>query len=526
MGRMKPHLLTLARNNLGSETRVTYAPSTKFYVADKNAGTPWVTRLPFPVQVVERMEVFDWIGRSRLLTRYCYHHGYFDGYEREFRGFGRVDQWDTEEYRTDTAFSEGDAVNWDQQSWTPPMLTRTWFHTEAFEDAIAVSQQYAGEYWIEPALRRVQPAPMLLPDTVIPVGVNPYEMREAYRSLKGHMLRSEVYAQDGSFQEGNPYAVTEQNFTIEFLQPIGVNQHAVFFAHPRESISFHYERNPADPRVTHEFTLEVDSFGDVLRSVSVGYPRCAGYTPPEPALSAQVQSMLAYDQGRLSVLSTRREFTNGIDAADVYREPLPYATTVAEITGIAQAGNLPGITNLFGFDELDAIWKSVWDGTHDIPYEAIPASDVAGAGTPAATPTRRIVHRLLTLYRSDDFTVMLQPGQLQSLALSGESYRAALTPGMLTTVFGGLVTNATWPRVATCSYLATRRGGFRKAGFIFRPATRTRRYRSWPRRSRIFPPLASRGSTRRYHAGHLRHLRPAGRDRDGCGRERNQRPER
>ena len=42
-------------------------------------------------------ETIDWIGRNRLVSRYAYHHGYFDGYEREFRGFGMVEQWDTEE---------------------------------------------------------------------------------------------------------------------------------------------------------------------------------------------------------------------------------------------------------------------------------------------------------------------------------------------------------------------------------------------------------------------------------------------
>ena len=153
MGGSKPHLMTGVRNNLGAETRVTYAPSTRFYVADETAGAPWVTRLPFPVQVVERIETIDWIGRNRLVTRYAYHHGYFDGYEREFRGFGMVEQWDTEEFRTDTAFDDGDFVNWDAQSWSPPMLTRTWFHTGAFTEAQAVTQQYLSEYWIEPALR-------------------------------------------------------------------------------------------------------------------------------------------------------------------------------------------------------------------------------------------------------------------------------------------------------------------------------------------------------------------------------------
>jgi hypothetical protein len=285
------------------------------------------------VQVVERVETFDWIGRNRLVTRYAYHHGYFDGYEREFRGFGRVDQWDTEEYRTDTSFPEGEALNWNAQSWTPPMLTRTWFHTGAFEEALAVSQQYSSEYWIEPALLGAQPPQMPLPDTVIPPGVNPFEMREAYRSLKGQMLRSEIYAEDGSPSAQNPYSVTEQNFTIEFLQPMGVNIHAVFFSHPRETVSFHYERNPSDPRVTHDLTLEVDGFGNVLRSISVGYPRRSGYARPEPTLSNGMQSMLAYDQGRLHVLSTENQFTNAVDAHDDYRKPMPQVTVAAELTG-------------------------------------------------------------------------------------------------------------------------------------------------------------------------------------------------
>lgn len=34
------------------------------------------------------------------LTTYKYHHGYYDGREREFRGFGRVDRYDTEEFET------------------------------------------------------------------------------------------------------------------------------------------------------------------------------------------------------------------------------------------------------------------------------------------------------------------------------------------------------------------------------------------------------------------------------------------
>ena len=62
-----------------------------------------MTRLPFPVHVVERIETYDFVSRNLFVTRYAYHHGYYDGVEREFRGFGRVDQWDTEEFATLTS---------------------------------------------------------------------------------------------------------------------------------------------------------------------------------------------------------------------------------------------------------------------------------------------------------------------------------------------------------------------------------------------------------------------------------------
>jgi hypothetical protein len=93
MGGQKPHLLIKAVNNLGAVTLVQYSPSTKFYLQDRRDGRPWITKLPFPVHVVERVETFDHISRNRFVILYAYHHGYFDGEEREFRGFGIVEQW-------------------------------------------------------------------------------------------------------------------------------------------------------------------------------------------------------------------------------------------------------------------------------------------------------------------------------------------------------------------------------------------------------------------------------------------------
>src|SRR6185437_13705488 len=102
-----------------------------------------------------------------------------------------------------------------------------------------------------------------------------------------------------------------------------------------------------------------------------------------------------------------------------------------------------GITNLFRFEEVDGAWRAVWDGSHDIPYEEIPASDVDGQGALPSVPTRRIVEHTSTRYRSDDLSKHLPQGALESLALPGESYHLALTPSDVARIFGALVTEAT-----------------------------------------------------------------------------------
>jgi len=282
MGGQKPHLLVKTVNNLGAETHVHYAPSTRFYLEDKLAGNPWITKIPFPVHVVERVETYDRISKNRFVTRYAYHHGYFDGSEREFRGFGMVEQWDTEEYAALTQsqnFPTGDNIK--ESSHVPPVLTRTWFHTGAYIDRSHISNFFAGlldandigEYYREPGLTDARARQLLLDDTVLPNDLTIEEECEACRALKGSMLRQEVYALDGTDKEPLPYTVTEQNFTIRCLQSKADNRHGVFFTHSREAINYHYERNSTDPRINHALTLEVDNFGNVLRSLAIGYPR-------------------------------------------------------------------------------------------------------------------------------------------------------------------------------------------------------------------------------------------------------------
>lgn len=440
MGGQKPHLLVKVINNLGAETRVHYAPSTQFYLEDKLAGKPWITRIPFPVHVVERVETYDWISRNRFITRYAYHHGYFDGIEREFRGFGMVEQWDTEEFAALSDSSDFPAAtNLDAASHVPPVLTHTWFHTGAYLEGRHISRQFENEYYRESGLSEEQQKAMLLDDTVLPAGLSAEEEREASRALKGAILRQEVYGLDGTEEQDRPYRVSERNYTIKLLQPRGENNFAVFFTHPRETIDFHYERKLfdtqgsklADPRVSHTMILEVDNYGNVLQSVAIGYGR--RHPDQDPLLTGEDRNK----QQRTLVVYTENHYTNPVLVEDAYRTPLPCETRTYELLKVTPEANIPQVTNLFRFEEMRNRVHSASDGMHEIAYE-----DVDASGAIEEHPYRRLIEHMRSLYRPNDFGAalgdsmdLLALGDLESLALPGESYHLAFTPGLLADIY-------------------------------------------------------------------------------------------
>ena len=447
MGGRKPHLLEKVVNNLGAETQVHYAPSTKFYLADKREGKPWITKIPFPVHVVERVETYDWISRNHFVTRYAYHHGYFDGIEREFRGFGMVEQWDTEAFAALTASEElpvGDNV--DQASHVPPVHTKTWFHTGVYVGRDHISNFFAGlidehdrgEYYREPAWRDddIAAKKRLLADTVLPDALTSEEEREACRALKGSMLRQEIYALDGTDKEGHPYTVTEQNFTIQRLQPHDGNRHAVFFTHARESLGYHYERNPDDPRVSHALTLEVNDYGNVLKALAIGYGRRNPAT--DPAFTGADKDK----QTRLLITYTENSLTNPIDDTieypDHYRTPLPAETRTYELTGF----KLDKDADRFRLDDWTSNGFAWLNSAAEIGYEQTASH---------ATVQKRLIEDVRIRYRKDDLTDLLPFGQLEPLALPGEGYQLAFTPGLATQIYvdSGKLTAAELSNVLT-----------------------------------------------------------------------------
>ncbi|MEO5600886.1 MAG: SpvB/TcaC N-terminal domain-containing protein, partial [Cyclobacteriaceae bacterium] len=191
MNGKKPHIMTAYKNNMGKEVSIHYKPSTFYYLQDKKAGTPWITRLPFPVQCISAVEVIDQITKTRSTNQYTYHHGYYDYKEREFRGFGRVEQTDTEnfEHYSKHANPDGGIQLVDENFYQPPTLTKTWLHTGAFLDREKVLDQFAHEYFkneIVPEKNLTEP--------VFDFDWNADEWHEAFRACKGMPLHVEVYS--------------------------------------------------------------------------------------------------------------------------------------------------------------------------------------------------------------------------------------------------------------------------------------------------------------------------------------------
>lgn len=478
MGEQKPHLLIKTVNNLGAETTIKYASSTKFYLQDKLNGNPWITKLPFPVHVVERIETYDRISRNHFVTRYAYHHGYFDSIEREFRGFGMVEQWDTEAFTVFHDTTKNLPSNIDASSYVPPIYTKTWFHTGVYIGRDNISNFFAGantnkrdKYYCEPGWEKdSETNKYFLDDTVMPSGIlqkdGTYishaftfeEEREACRALKGTMLRQEVYALDETNKTDHPYIVTEQNFGIECLQPQLSNKHAVFFIHNRESISYHYERNSTDPRITHNLTLNVDIYGNVLRSASIAYGRRQEDT--------NLTNNNKTEQTKLYITFSENNFTTTeIDDASAWRTPLPSEVRTFELTGFLLPKDsinlelteflLPKDGIRFNWDEMYGVLNKATEFAYETKANEIKSNlqsklqeelqkkreSEPSSRSEKKLYAKRLIEHVRTLYRSNDFTRALELRELQSLARPYETYKLAYTPRMVDEIFKSRITD-------------------------------------------------------------------------------------
>src|SRR5262249_54473570 len=156
------------------------------------------------------------------------------------------------------------------------------------------------------------------------------------------------------------------------VQPVGENRYAVVYPYGVESLDYHYERNPKDPRMGHQVTLDVDDYGQVKKSAAIGYPR---RTPGYPQ---QNQLLGAY---------TAHDLINKPDEMDFYRLGVAAESCNYEITGLT-----PSNTIRFTWDELSTGIAN--------------AAPIAFDMTPAPPPTvqKRLLKRACSLYYNHDLS--------------------------------------------------------------------------------------------------------------------------
>ena len=398
----KPHLLSSIVNGVGATVTIGYAPSTQYYLEDRLAGRPWATRLPMVVQTVASVQTIDAVAGTKFLLRYRYAHGWFDGVEREFRGFARVDCWDAESMAADHGAGPppGSLTARNGEYDLPPIHTVSWFHTGAWDGerddlcATLALEYYAGDS-----------AATGLPPTTVPAGMLPPDIREAYRALKGRPLREEVYAEDGTTAASAPYTVKEYRYEVRQLQPIADQKHGVYHPFEREQLAYNYERNPTDPRIGHRLSLEVDPLGHVVREAQLGYARRSPAQPEQGQVLATCRATTY-----AAPIATTYEFRHGVGTETVQCElfvaptsaPLPFATIDGAMTG---ATALP------------------FDGT-------------------LASGTMRTIEHLRHQFWADDLSAPLPQGQVQTRALAYDHFALAFPATLVTSVFGSNVTSA------------------------------------------------------------------------------------
>lgn len=412
----KPHLLTGYRNNLGKEVRLDYTPSTRFYLEDRAAGRPWAGGLHFPVHCLSMLETRDRVSGHRFVSSYRYHDGHYDAADREFRGFGLVEQTDTEAFEH---WVQGEGRHLvDHGLHQPPAITRQWFHTgqggpagPGARDGWQAALARQGFPVADPELPRqalqLQVAPGL--DPALAEGLGSAERREAVRACKGRRLRSEVLAQDAPLvgataaqrlRQGVPYSVEVSPCVVLLLQPRGPNRHAVFTVQDGETLAYAYERDPEDPRITHRLNLAFDEQANVLLSAEVAYPR----RRPDPSLPAATQQ----DQARAAVVVTRRRHTDDACGLHHHRLRLPSEEEVFELPGLA------------------------------LPASGCSVAWLRAAWLDAERPRRLLAHRRHTFCDG----TLARPLPLHRLgvrALPCETHELAFTAALLHEVFGGRV---------------------------------------------------------------------------------------
>ncbi len=383
-------LLTEVDNNMGMKVKLEYHYSGKFYRQDKQNGSPWHSKIPSHFPVITEKNVIDQIAGATFTSRFVYHDGYYDGEERIFRGFGFVEQFDTKTFDQLTGFPREDYV--------APTCIKTWFHNGTIES----EQQIGSGYY------KLDDLAIGLGDTHVEGGeqFRSMEIMDAYRALSGQMVRQEIYGLDDTEDAKHPYTVQESNYKIRKIQSAINHYKASFLVISCEQLSYNYERNPKDPRISHELVLETDEFGNNIQSCQIAYAR-RQHPDREPEQNDIIGSL------------------NTVDFADptmedaLYRHSVPIETKQMELLHLSIDGKLFTVATLKPL--IDIALEQALDFHED--------ENLSG------NPSARLYTWERMYYWNDDLSDSSSWGTHGDLALLHHLETAVFTPQLITEIF-------------------------------------------------------------------------------------------
>ncbi|MFY0688647.1 MAG: hypothetical protein JXQ90_15850 [Cyclobacteriaceae bacterium] len=411
---LKPYLLNKIDNGMGLAYYFKYCTSTKFVLEDKLAGNPWVTKLPFPVQVVEELIQYDLISKSRYVSKYKYHDGYYDPDQKQFLGFGYIESWDSETFESyQESYSNPDfpVEELNKELFVPPVYTKTWYLNGApLSEYEKLLEKYQAEFY--KADKSAYKFPRSSFSSKIISGSNQTRL-QAYNSLHAKVIRKEVYALDDSVKEFTPYTVHQSNYNVNLIQPANGERYAVFLVNKSESIRYHYERNKTDPRVQQEFVLEIDKLcGKPKKSCTVYLPR-----------RSEINTPFA-EQKELKIVAQCLDYINTSDKEEYRYRGIPYQAQSFEVLSFDINGK-----NYCSSSEMETI-KSALDDP--IPYQA--------TSEPGKVQARQLTWER-SYYWDESQKKCLALGQIASRALEHHKETAVFNKDFISKAFGSLLSD-------------------------------------------------------------------------------------
>ena len=171
-----------------------------------------------------------------------------------------------------------------EKHFSPPLLTRTWFHQGAVDDDSGDWQapDWSTEYWPgdPPAMMNIEGI-----NRFLYMLAGPRDRRDALRTLRGSTLRTELYALDGTDRQDRPYTVTEQAYGLReesAPEPGDLPRRRIYFPHAVAQRTTQWERGD-EPMTRFTFTDDYDAYGQARRQVSLAVPRHRDYRATAPA---------------------------------------------------------------------------------------------------------------------------------------------------------------------------------------------------------------------------------------------------